>query len=234
MTDRKTQVSRRSAAIVAGLALLVMAVLAIVANPANLIVPGDAAGSARNVAANELLFRVSVASFVIVAVLDVVVAWALYLFLRPVNKDLSLLTAWFRLAYAVILWTALASLLGVLLLSFGDSYTAAFGTEQLQALTLLFLSAFSFGWNVGLVFFGLHLLVLGYLVFRLDYPGYVPRILGILLVIASLGYLIDGFGLLLLANYNVSIVLFTFFGELLLMLWLLWGGARGFGGQLEA
>lgn len=225
-------VSQRKAAIVAGLALLIMTVLAIFANPSSLIVPGDAAASANNIATNELRFRASIGSFVIVAILDVVVAWALYVFLKQVNKSVSLLAAWFRLVYAVMLWTALASLFGVLLLSGGDSYLTVFETDQLHALAMLFLNAFSFGWSIGLVFFALHLFLLGYLVFKLDYSGYIPRILGVLLAIASFGYLIDGSGRLLLPNYDVSIALFTGFGELLLMLWLLWGGARGFDREL--
>lgn len=232
MKNRVPEVSPRRAAIVAGLALLIMTVLAIFLNPSSLVVPGDAAASANKIAANELLFRASVCAFMIVAILDVMVAWALYVFLKQVNRDLSLLTAWFRLVYAAILWTALASLLGVLLLSGGASYLTVFETDQLHALAMLLLNAFSYGWSIGLVFFGLHLLLLGYLVFKLDYSGYIPRILGVLLVVASLGYLIDGFGMLLLPSYDVSIALFTFFGELLLMLWLLWGGARGFGRKL--
>jgi hypothetical protein len=114
MTDRNTQTSQRKAAIVAGLGLLLMMVLAIFANFVvleGLVVPGDATATARNIAANEPQFRAGIACLASVAVLDVVVAWALYVFLIQVNKNLSLLTAWFRLAYATILVVALGSLL---------------------------------------------------------------------------------------------------------------------------
>ena len=92
-------ISLRKAAIVAGFGLLIMSILAPFANfyvfP-SLIVPGDGATTANNIMANELLFRSGICSFIIVIILDVVVAWALYVLLKPVNKSLSLLTAWFR------------------------------------------------------------------------------------------------------------------------------------------
>ena len=77
--------------------------------------------------------------------------------------------------------------------------------------------------HAALAIFGLHLLVLGYLVFR---SGYIPRALGILVMIASVGYLIDSVGEILSAGYNVNVAQFTFIGEVLLMVWLLWKGVR--------
>jgi hypothetical protein len=231
MNNRVTDTSRRKAAIVAGLALLIMTILAIFATSA--IVPGDAETTVKNIAANELLFRMAICSLIIVAILDVVVAWALYDFLKQVNKGISLLMAWFRLVYAPILGIAVANLFGVLLLLSGADYLTVFETDQLRALVTLFLNAFRYGWDIGLVFFGLHLFFLGYLVFKLDSPGYIPRILGVLLVIASFGYLIDSFGRFLSPNYDVSITLVTFIGEMLLMLWLLWKGAKGFDSKLK-
>jgi hypothetical protein len=138
------------------------------------------------------------------------------------------------LAYATILVVALGSLLGALLLLGGTNHLTVFETDQLHALVSVFVNAFSLTWELGYVFFGLHLLLLGYLVFKLDYSGYIPKILGVLLVIASLGYFVDTFGKILVPNYDATIALFTFFGEPLLMLWLLWGGVRGFDREVEA
>lgn len=115
--SRITDISLRKAAIVAGLGLLIMTILAIFANffvLQSLIVPGDAATTANNIMANELLFRLGICSFIIVAILDVVVAWALYVLLKPVNKSLSLLSAWFRLVYAAILGIALVNFFSVI------------------------------------------------------------------------------------------------------------------------
>jgi hypothetical protein len=240
MTNRIGDISLRKAAIVAGLGLLIMTIFAVFADFfvfSNLIVPGDAATTANNIMANEGLFRIGICSFIIVIICDVVVAWALYVLLKPVHKSLSLLTAWFRLVYATIFGIALASYFSVLLLLSGADYLTVFETGQLHAQVMLFLNAFSYGWDIGYVFFGLHLLFLGYLVFKsvhiLFKSVYIPRILGVLLIVAGLGYLIDSFGKFLLPNYDVNIAMFTFIGEPLLMVWLLWRGAKGFDKELE-
>jgi hypothetical protein len=227
MTNRIADISLRQAAIIAGIGLLVMAILAPFAEFSvrqSLIVPGDATTTANNIMANESLFRIAVCVYLIVAILDVVVAWGLYVFLKPVNKSLSLLAAWFRVVYAAILAIVLLNFVIALQLLSGADYLTVFETDQVYAQAMLFLNAFSDGWNIGLVIFGLHLLILGYLVFKL--PGYMPKILGVLLIIASLGYLIDSFGKLLVPNYNANIAMFTFIGEVLLVFWLFIKGVR--------
>jgi len=226
MTNRNVDISLRKAAIVAGFGLLIMSILAAFANfyvLPSLIVPGDAATTANNIMANELLFRIGICSFIIVIVLDVVVAWALYVLLKPVNKSLSLLAAWFRLVYATIFGIALANLFNVLRLLSDADYLTVFEIDQLYAQVMLSLNAFSDGWQIGYVFFGLHLFVLGYLVFK---SGYIPKILGVLLIIAGLGYLIDSYAIFLLPNYEATIGYVTFVGEVLFMLWLLFKGAK--------
>jgi MFS family permease len=228
MTNHITEISQRKAAMIAGLGLLIMTILAIFANFfvfQKLIVPGDSVTTANNILASQGLFRIGICSFLIVAILDVVVAWALYVLLEPVNKSLALLTALFRVVYATIFATALNNLFGVLYLLTNADYSRVFETGQLHAQVMLSLNAFNDGWNIGLAIFGLHLVALGYLVFK---SGYMPRFLGILLIVAGLGYLVDSFGKILLSNYNITIAMFTFIGELLFMFWLLIKGAKIF------
>ena len=110
----------------------------------------------------------------------------------------------------------------MLLLS-GAGYLAVFETDQLNALAVLFLNAFDDGFLIDLVFFGLHLLVLGYLIFK---SGYLPRILGVLVIIAGFGYLLDSFAKFLFPNLGLEISLLTGWGELLLALWLLIKGVN--------
>ena len=179
--------------------------------------------TANNIATNELLFRIAICSYLIVAILDVVVAWALYTLLKPVNKSFSLLAAWFRVVYATILGVSLYNLFSALHLVSGTDYLTVFATDQLHAQVMVFLDGFSQGWDIGTIFFGLHLSVLGYLVFK---SGYIPRILGMLLIITSLGYLIDTFGKFLSPNYSLTIAMFTFIGEVIFMFWLLFRGAK--------
>jgi hypothetical protein len=233
MFNLTTEISQRTAAIVAGSALLIMTILSIFAEFfvfSSLVIPDDPTTTTNNIMADQWLFRLGICSFMIVAILDVFVAWALYVFLKPVNRDLSLLTAWFRLVYATVFGIALANLLSVLLLFNDAGYLTVFGAEQWQAQVMIRLNTFRYVWAGGFTFFGLHLFFLGYLVFA---SGYVPKILGILLVVASFGYLIDSVGLFLVPNYDANIGMFTFFGELLLMIWLLWRGIKGFNKNAE-
>ncbi|MGM0877447.1 MAG: DUF4386 domain-containing protein [Bacillota bacterium] len=217
----------------AGFGLLLMFILAIFANffvLESLIIPGDAATTANNIIANELLFRGGISSFIIVIILDVLVAWALYILLKPVNKNLALLAAWFRLIYTAIFGVALYKFLSVLQLLSGADYLTVFETDQLHAQVMLFINAFNNGWLIALVFFGFHLFVVGYLIFK---SGFMPRILGILLIMASMGYLIDSFAKLLLSNYTDYETIFLLIvavpgviGELSLALWLLLKGNK--------
>jgi hypothetical protein len=159
----------------------------------------------------------------IVALLDIIVAWALYVFLKPINRQLSLLTAWLRIVYATILISVLIYLLNVLALLSGAEYLSGFSTAQLNSQVMIFLNMFTRGWDFGLIVFGFHLLLLGYLILK---AGYMHKILGSLIILAALGYLIDGFGRLLLTDYSISISMFTFIGEVILIFWLLIKGRK--------
>ena len=234
---QSTEIPLRTAAIVAGLGLLAMAILAGYANFSviqNLVIAGDAKATAENIIASVGIFRVSIFFFLIVAILDVVVAWALYILFTPVNKSLSLLAAWFRVVYAAIYAVALTNLFSALRFFTGANYLKAFEVNQLYAQGMASLDEFQLGWNIGLVIFGLHLLVLGYLVFKSGYASkWWMGLLSILLIIAGLGYLADSIGEFLLSNYTASIAQFTFIGEVLLTFWLLWKGIKGFDKELE-
>ena len=194
MTNRIADISQRQAALIAGFGLLIMTIFYVFADFfvfQKLIVPGDAATTAKNIIASEMLFRTGIGCILIVLICDVVVAWALYIFLKKVNKYLSLLTAWFRLVYAAMLGIAMLNFVVVLILLSGANYMAVFETDQLHAQVLLYLNTFYDVWGLGLIVFGFHLVALGYLVFKSDY---IPKILGILLMAAGLGYLVDYFG----------------------------------------
>jgi len=222
-------VSLRKAALVAGFGYLIIFIFATYAGIVGMG-PGDSATTASNKMANEVLFRSGIASWLIVLVADVVVAWALYIFLKPVNKSLSLLAAWFRLIFTAIAGIALLNLLIALQLSKGADYLTVFTADQLQAQVILFLNAY---WDLTLiawVFFGLHIFLLGYLIFK---SGYIPRILGVLLIVASIGYLINSFATFLLPNIaNSAAILLAvtitpaIIAEFSLTIWLLFKGGK--------
>ncbi len=196
----------------------------------SLIVAGNAAATANNIIANEFLYRIGILSFVIMVIVDVLVAWALYIFLKPVNNNLSLLAAWLRLVNCAVFGIALIDLINVLevLNSTGLSAAGESGNGAVQAMLLL--KSFDYTWIIGLIFFGLHLFLLGYLIIKSDY---IPSILGFLLIAASFGYLIDSFAHFLLSNYTdykeifeMIVVIPGIIGELSFCLWLLIKGTK--------
>ncbi len=109
----------------------------------------------------------------------------------------------------------------VLLLLSGAGYLTVFEAEQLDALVLLFLDAHTYGFTIGIAFFTLHVFILGYLIVK---SGYFPKILGVLFIIAAVGYLIDSLGILLSTNYGetpVFVALPIAIAEVAFPLWLL-------------
>jgi hypothetical protein len=206
--------SLRTASLIAGTGILLLAVLAVFGNfiaVGALVTPEDAAKTARDILASEGLFRWGVASLILVAVLDIVVARALLTVFEPVNRSVSAMAAWFRVAYAVVFLVAIAQLV------------VALGLLGDPRQTLRAINTYTAVWNAGLVLFAVHLLLIGYLAYR---SGFVPRVIGILLVVAGLGYLTDGFGTVLVSGYSLGIAQFTFVGEVVLIGWLLLKGVR--------
>lgn len=213
--------SLRRAALIAGVALLMMSAVAVFSNFSvleSLITKGDAAKTAQDILASEGVFRLGMFGWVLIAILDVVVAWALMIFFNPAHPNVSRLAAWFRLAYATILMVAISQLAGALHLLGNADYLQAFGTEQLQAEVMTKLAAFYSIWDIGLIFFALHLLLLGYLAYT---STYVPKLIGVLLVVAGLGYLVDSLGVLLIPDPSIKVTMYTFVGEAILFIWLL-------------
>ena len=218
--------SVRQAALVAGWAILAMAVLSafgIFYVVDGLVTRGEAATTVEDIAASTGLFRWGTASLYAVVVLDVVVAWALFRFFRPVSSGLSRLAAWFRLAYAGVFMIAIGQLAGIPDLVTSDAYSGVLTTEQIQGQTLLKTDAFDDLWMAGLILFGVHLALVGYLAWR---SGYVPKLLGVLLVLAGAGYVFDSVASTVLASPPVAVATVTFIGEFLLALWLVARGRR--------
>ncbi len=220
--DRRatTQQSARSGGLIAGVALLLMAAVApigLVVGIDGLVTEGDAARTATDIMGSEGTFRLGVASLYLVVVLDVVVAWALLRFFSPVSRELARLAAWFRLAYSGVFLVAIGQLAGIPGLLGENTTTSGFDTEQLQAQALLKVDTFHDIWFAGLVLFGVHLVLIGYLAVR---SGYVPKLIGALLVVAGAGYALDTFTDVLSQGSPYAVSSVTFLGEPLLALWL--------------
>ncbi len=228
MNDHVADARRAAYARSAGIAYLVIIAAGIFAEffvRSSLIVWGDAAATAANIVSSASLYRAGLAAELIMLACDVFVALALYAIFERVNRSLALLAAFFRIVHASIVGVNLLNTYMPLHLVSGAEYLGAFSPPQLHALVLAFLDAHNYGYAIGLVFFGFQCGVLAYLILK---SGYVPKALGVLLMFAACGYLVDSFGRTLLSSYAeyemvFSIVVFApaFLGELSFALWLL-------------
>ncbi len=205
------------------LLLLPLGIFGLLLVRSTLVVPGDVATTAGNIMASESLFRFGIVNALMVQIVNIFVALALYQVLKPVNKTMALLMVIFILLGAPIAMLSEINNFAVLLLLKGAELPFAFTTDQLHALTSFFLDLHEEGINIASIFWGLWLFPMGYLVFK---SGFLPRILGILLIIGGFGYLADFFTHALFPNLGVTISQFTFLGEVLLPLWLLIKGVN--------
>ncbi len=201
--------SPRLAAKIAGVGYIALFVLGIFANffvREALVVTDDAAATAANITDSEGLFRAGLASFMAIFLIDVVVAWALYILFRNANRDLSLVAAWFRLVYTVFLGVALIFFFQALQLLSGADFLASIDEQQLNAQALVAVDTFNSAWLIGLMGFGLHLIALGYLIIK---TGAAPRLLGAVLSVAGTAYVLDTVAHGLLFDYADYATLLT-------------------------
>ena len=203
--------SIRTVSTIAGVGLLAMSVLSAfgyLVAVKGLTVPGNAERTAKNIAGHEGMFRFGILSLYLVAILDVVVAWALYRVFKPVSGVLSKLAAWLRIAYAAVFTVAISQLLGAL---------------GLHRQALGHINSFTNVWDAALVLFGLSLLILAYLAYR---SNYVPKLLGVLLAIAGSGYVFDTIVRVLVRGLSSDVSAITGMGEFVFALWLVIRGRR--------
>jgi hypothetical protein len=192
-----------------------------------LVVSGDAAATAGRIVASESLWRLGIAGDLVMHLCDVVVMWALYVLLRPVSRNLALLSLLFNLVQTAVLAANKLNLLVPLFLLGDAAYLGAFDTAQLQAWSYIAIKMHDYGFGIGLIFFGFTCLVEGYLIRR---SRYLPAILGVLMQIAGACYLVNSFALLLAPALATklfpAILVPCFIAELALALWLLVKGVN--------
>lgn len=189
---------------------------------ATALVPGDPAASAANALALETEFRVGLLIESAIVIVEIVLAAMLYVMFRPVHRALSLAAAFARLGEAVVQGVNLLTSGLVLMILGGAGALAAFSTPQLEALAMLALQANAFVVLVWGIFFGVHLLLLGYLV---GASGFLPRWLGLLLAVAGAGYLLQSGGTIVFPSakpaLDTAVVAMAVPGELAFTVWLL-------------
>jgi hypothetical protein len=229
VTDR-LEPAQHTAAKVAGSLYLFLMVTGIFAEfyaRGQLIVPGDAVQTAKNIAASERLFRIGTVSDLITFAGDVILVWALYVVLKPINRNVALLAAFWRLAECSILAGVMLNDFATLRLLSGADYLRAFDTPQLQALARLFVGVQADGYLIGLVFFGLGSTVFSYLWFK---SRYIPRGLAAWGIFSSVVVAIVTLAIMVFPSLAAVVIpvyfapIFIF--EVTLGLWLLFKGIR--------
>ena|SRR2546423_1946452 len=230
MTFSTVDESQRKAAKVAGFTGLFTMAIVVAANfgiSERLFVAGNAAETARNIIAHEGLFRLSIVCYLSYCAGLVVLLTALYVILKPVNRGLALVGAFWRLIFALV-WVliSLNLLTGLRLLS-GTDYLRVFEAERLQALARLYLSGFD-AYYVGLLFYALASTVCSYLWFK---SNYVPRVLAAFGVITSLWCVACTFIFLIFPGFSKTVNLWWFDSgmgifEIAISFWLLFKGLK--------
>jgi hypothetical protein len=196
VSERGNDVSPQVWARAGGALYLLIFVLAGVAMElqSKLIVSGDAAATAAHIMASPVQWRISMAAELTMFGCDIPLAVIFYVLLRPVNANLSLLAAFWRFAEAVMASLAATIHMAPLFLFSGASYLKAFDAAQLQALAYVSLRLYDYGFGVALIPFGLHCILLGYLIYR---STYFPKTFGVLMALAGLAYVANTLALTL-------------------------------------
>jgi len=219
-------VNAKKYARLAGVAYLVLAAAGIFGGfiaISSQVVPGDPVATAVNIAQAGQLFRLGLTAWVLTIVLHVVVAWALFVVMQPANSCLSILAACFRLIYVAIHGAGIAYLAQAQKLAGQDA--GVFSVEQVAAFTSQALVTHKTAFEIALIFFGIHLILLAWLMFV---SGYMPKLIAVLLVVSGAAYLINATAHLVMADYDTYAVMFialvsipAVVAELALTFWLL-------------
>jgi hypothetical protein len=191
-----------------------------------IIVFGDAAATAKNIRAAEALFRIGILSDLLSAIFFLLAAWALYKLLKPVNGSLALLFLLLNLGGVAVQCINLLNLFAALLVLNSSAALQGFQADQLQALALFFINLHKHGFMIAQIFYGTWLGPLGYLIYK---SGYLPKLLGLLVLLDCVCWLLYFFAFVLFPDFKlISYLSFPvgFLAEFSLSLWLLIKGVK--------
>jgi Domain of unknown function (DUF4386) len=219
--NRVSGLTLRHAALIAGITYLLNPVTFAEAYAMPRLVVADANQTVANIAAHPHLFSAAVLSYFFSLLGDVVFAWTFYVLLAPVNRALSLLASWLQLTYAAVSLAAVSNLGLLYRLLVIPGYSGHVSASSLPEQGILLLGSFRSGWGLGLILFGLHLVLLGWLIAR---SSYLPRWLGWLLLADGWAWVVDNLSVYLFPNASLGFLNVFFLAELVFMVWLLgWG-----------
>jgi hypothetical protein len=222
-TNTVSDLSPRKTARMAGLFYLIFILTTVLATSIRdrFIVSGDAAATANNIVSSQGLFRVGFVTELVSATFFVLAAWALYVLLKPVNKNLALLLLLLNLGGVAVECLNALNLFAALQFLSGANYLSVFQTSQLQALAMSSLDLYTNGFLLTQIFFSAWLIPLGYLIYK---SRFLPKWLGILLILdffGNMSWFLQGF---LLPDYRILAYpgnAIGFIAEISLTVWLL-------------
>ena len=192
----------------------------------------DAATTADQLRQNEGLFRLGFAAYLVEAFSDVVLAWLFYILLRPVHRDLALLSAFFGIVSMTLFAVTKMFYFSAPVFLRESGYLAAFPPEQLETLARVFVGLYGNLSGLFMLFYGTAWIIRGYLTFR---SGYLPRFLGALMLLAGAGFVVKNITKVLAPSYSSDFLLAPMFlNVLVLAIWMLakgvdldkWNGAQ--------
>ena len=191
--------------------------------PSKLIVSADPTATAANLRNFDFLYRLGFASFLIESLCDTALALILYVLLKPVNKQLSLLAAFFGLmATATFAFAELFYFAPQLIL--GRAYLNTFTPDQINSLVLLSLKFYGYAGMLFTAYYGMAWIIRSYLIFR---SSYLPKFLAVLMAIGGIGFVVRNFLLILAPAYASDVLLMLMFpGGLIMTVWLLVKGVN--------
>ena len=226
MTDPIAVKSQRRTARIIGFLYLILAICSGFAFfvRSNLIVANDAIATVNNIKVSESLFRISIVSSLIGQIIFLFLVYALYEFLKSVDKKQSRLMVILVVASVPIACLNMLNQFATILVLSGAGYLAAFNLSQLQALAMMFLDMQQYGFSIAQIFWGLWLFPLGILVFK---SGFIPKVLGVLLMVGCFGYLIKCLVIIFFPSYKVITspgIAISAIAELSFIFWLLFKG----------
>ncbi len=220
----------RLAFLVSGIGYLLIFISGFYANFAileTMVVPSNAEMTVANFLKDRSELGWGILGFLTMLFFDIILVFSLFFVTKKVSQKLSFVASGFRLLHAICFGIALMCLVEVYRIT---GYSVGLNMQSLQNLVMSLLQRFDEIWNMGLLFFGVHLAFLGYLSIKSDL---IPKGLGYMLLLAAIGYLMSCSAKLVMPNYNdyeqgleLLVVLFGITGELSFTVWLLMKGLK--------
>ena len=220
MIKEKEGISIGTAALISGLTIFVpTAPYAEFYVFGKLVDYNDAVKTTQNLLQHPQLFLSGIYAMLFTFIKDVLLAWAMYIFVKPVNSSLALLGAWLRVVYAAVAIVALFNFLNAYQLVHTQAYQTTFQNEQV----VLLINARRFSMNLAFIVFGIYLVFGGILIYM---ASYIPKIMGVLITLSGIAYIVISLQPYFFKQYDLSWVMAFYIGELVFGIWLLVKGSR--------